>query len=110
MRAGFVYVNKMIFQPIKTYEKPMKKQPDNRPIGLVEAVWALKRKFEKKTGKKVFWTFTLGDLDGHVCTLVTLGVEERKIEIKVEKKLSFAMKKIKSLFNKTFPKTPKVAV
>jgi hypothetical protein len=88
----------------------MKKQSDNWPIGLVEAVWALKRKFEKKTGKKVFWTFTLGDLDGRICTLVTLGVGGKKIEIKVEKKLSFAMKEIKSLFNKTFPRTPKVAV
>ena len=89
----------------------MKIQPNsNWPIGLVEAVWALKSKFEKKTGKKVFWAFTLGDSDEHICTLVTLGVDGKKIEIKVGKELHKGMKEIKTLFNQTFPQIPKVAV
>lgn len=51
---------------------------------IVSFVWELKRDFEEMTGQRVYWTFTIGEMDGSVCTLVTLGINGKFVVARIK--------------------------
>lgn len=51
---------------------------------LVDRVWNLKVSLEARIGVDIYWSFTLGDNDGRVCTVVTFGLNGHKVQVKAK--------------------------